>query len=102
MNTCKPLMFMLMAAAVCVMSAGAGAAEEVNVMFAGSYDTAGKAWDVVASSDYTYVADSSNDLVILQIDSPDTSPPFLESSNPVDGSINIPVTLKTISVSSPN
>ena len=69
MNVRRVLMLVLMTAAVCLVSAGVGAASDVKLMLAGSYDTPGYAYDVAVSGSYAYVADA-NGLVIIDISNP--------------------------------
>ena len=64
MNTCRLLMFILMAVAVCVMSAGEGVADGVNVTFEGHFG--GATYATAMSGNYVYVG-QGQDLVVLDI-----------------------------------
>jgi len=67
MNTHRMLMIVLMTAAVCVMSAGIGTAEDVNLTFEGHFW--GSTYATVVSGNYAYVG-QGQDLVVLDISNP--------------------------------
>ncbi len=79
MNTHRMLMLVLMTTAVCITGADVGAAEEVNVMLEGLFDSA--TYATAVSGNYAYVG-QGQDLIL------DTSNP----SQPLELDISHPVT----------
>jgi hypothetical protein len=65
MNMCR-ILILLLTAAVCLVSAGAGAAEEVNLTLAGHFS--GCTYDVAVSGNYAYIG-QEQDFVVLDISS---------------------------------
>jgi len=85
MTGSRMLMLVLIATAVCMVSAGVDAAKEVDVTFVGSYDTPGWAEGVAVSGDYAYVADGHEGLVIVDI-SNKTAPVLADTTLVLAGS----------------
>ncbi len=67
------LLVALIAAAVCMVSAGVGAADEVNVTFEGHFG--GVTYACVVSGDYAYIG-QGQDFVVLDVSSPATPVEF--------------------------
>ncbi|MEA1895077.1 MAG: choice-of-anchor U domain-containing protein [Euryarchaeota archaeon] len=63
------ILLLLIAAAVCVASAGVGAADGVDVTFEGRFG--GVTYDVAVSGNYAYIG-QGQDLVVLDVSSPDS------------------------------
>jgi len=68
--TCRRmLIIVLIAAAMCVVSAGVGAADEVDVTFEGHLG--GATYAVAVSGNYAYIG-QGQDIVVLDVSSPDS------------------------------
>jgi hypothetical protein len=65
MKTCRILILVLLTAAVYMVSAGVGAADEVNITFEGDFDGTTRA--VAVSGNYAYIANGYDGILVVNI-----------------------------------